>query len=209
MTEKDSEQEFSLEPAEDFYSRNAERMAENYGEETVTGDYSDFRDRFVEMSSGGRVLDAGCGPGRDTEFFESQGLEAFGVDLAEGMIEYAKENREGSFLREDLRELEFEPASFDGIWCASTIFFLEPAEMERVLEKFHSFLDEDGALYVDFKVGDGEFEKERWGSTVKEYRLPAEQCREMVRENGFKIVREMESEAPSGHHYVNLLCRKC
>ena len=73
--------------------------------------------RFGSLLKGKKVLDAGCGPGRDVEYLMSEGYEVTGIDLSEGMIEEAKKNvPNGNFVLMDFRKMKFKAKSFDGIW---------------------------------------------------------------------------------------------
>lgn len=50
------------------------------------------REKFIErIFPKGKILDAGCGPGRDSAFFEERGLQVVGIDLSEKLLEIAKQ----------------------------------------------------------------------------------------------------------------------
>ncbi len=199
-------------PAEEVYSDAAERYDETYytGElaDNMDDEYLEIMEEFCEAVGNGKILDAGCGPGRLAEHFQEKGFEVVGIDAAEGMVEQAKENSEGDFRLMDIRDLDLADSSFDGIWCTSTIFFIEKREMAEVLESFHEKLKDGGVLYVDFKEGDGSFVKEKWGGEIKEYRLEEEEARRMLAEAGFKIFSYAESTSPGGQSYMDFLCRR-
>jgi 2-polyprenyl-3-methyl-5-hydroxy-6-metoxy-1,4-benzoquinol methylase len=82
--------------AREFYSKNAENQAENYTDEDLAQEFLDMRERFAE-ASGERVLDAGCGHGRDSEFFHEKGLNVTGIDISEELIDIARERSEANF----------------------------------------------------------------------------------------------------------------
>ena len=59
-----------------YYSKNAEAIAARY--ESVTSSLSNsFKDAFSPQS---KLLDVGCGSGRDLAFLASLGHDCFGVD---------------------------------------------------------------------------------------------------------------------------------
>ena len=61
----------------EWYNDNAAR----YAAETVDTDMRMVCDRFLALvRPGGRVLDLGCGSGRDLKYFREQGFEAEGLD---------------------------------------------------------------------------------------------------------------------------------
>lgn len=174
----------------DFYSENAEKQARQYQTDKLAEEFIEIRWNFSERIDNGSVLDAGCGTGRDTEFFQSEGFVSFGIDIASGMIEYAGKNSEGTFQQMDFRDLKFEEDKFDGIWCSASIFFVPKDEMKKVLKEFKRVLKDGGILFVDFKSGDGEYVKKKWNSSVKEWHLNEKEAKEIVRSSGFNIVKK-------------------
>ena len=103
-----------------------------------------------------RLLDAGCGPGRDARWFHGRRFEVIGVDRSAGMLAEARRRAPGvEFRQADLRHLEFPPASFDGIWCCAALLHLPRVDVPGVLESFNRLLDH-GYLWVSVKAGEGE-----------------------------------------------------
>ena len=46
--------------------------------------------REIGEVNGKRILDAGCGTGEDMVHFLNQGADVYGIDVAKGMVEQAK-----------------------------------------------------------------------------------------------------------------------
>ena len=70
-------------------------------------------DIFVEYGAAGRVLDVGCGHGRDTGHFARRGFRATGVDRSQGLLHIARQNAPGArFCQGDMRRLPFPAADF-------------------------------------------------------------------------------------------------
>lgn len=93
------------------------------------------QDKFISLiPKTGVVLDAGCGPGRDSEYFFQRGLSVTGVDLSKKLLEIAK-NRvpQVKFLKQDLRKLKFPSNHFDGIWACASLLHLKREEIPTVL----------------------------------------------------------------------------
>lgn len=179
---------------EKFYSKGAEQFAEKYSLEEMPQTYIDLLDSFIEKVGEGKVLDAGCGPGRDIEYFEQQGLDAVGIDLSQGMIEHAEENKKGTFHIMDVKHLEFPGDKFAGVWCNTVMHFFPPEEMPEVLDELKRVLKPGGTFYVSFKIGEGTFIRERYGSEVKQYLISEEKAREMLEERDLKIEEVNKAE---------------
>jgi SAM-dependent methyltransferase len=103
-----------------------------------------------------RVLDAGCGTGRDLAWFEAHGAVASGVDVSAGMLRQARTRVQGRLERADLRALPFADASFDAVWCMAVLLHLPKAEAPHALGELHRVLRPGGLLAVTLKRGAGE-----------------------------------------------------
>ncbi|KKW09596.1 MAG: hypothetical protein UY49_C0043G0002 [Microgenomates group bacterium GW2011_GWC1_49_7] len=116
------------------------------------------QDKFISLlPKSSRILDAGCGPGRDCEYFFQHGLKVIGVDLSEKLLAIAKKRvSKVKFLKQDIRKLEFPASSFDGIWTCASLLHLRRDEILDVLCSFYSLLKKNGVLFVLVKEGKGE-----------------------------------------------------
>jgi ubiquinone/menaquinone biosynthesis C-methylase UbiE len=72
-------QKFYDETAKDFHQRNKAK--------DLSCEYKEFE---KHMGSGSRLLDLGCGPGRDAKYFSNEGFDVTGVDFSSAMLEIAK-----------------------------------------------------------------------------------------------------------------------
>lgn len=64
-----------------YYNNNAETFIKG----TVAVDFSDTQDKFLSLLSGKKILDFGCGSGRDTKYFlekDTEGKVATEADSA-------------------------------------------------------------------------------------------------------------------------------
>ena len=137
----------------EFYERNADAF---YGD-TVTTDMAPIYERFLpHVRPGGRILDAGCGSGRDTLAFLRRGYQ---VDAFDGSSEMAR--RASALTGIEVRQLTFEslldtplPEKYDGIWCCASLLHVERDVLPPVMGALHRALAPDGLLYVSFKHGD-------------------------------------------------------
>jgi SAM-dependent methyltransferase len=195
-----------VEPPAELYGRVAEEFDSRTGLEDLPASFRALLESFVETLDGPRVLDAGCGPGRDAAYFVDRGLDPVGVDRASGMVEYARRNRPGRYLRMDLRHLGFAANSFDGVWCPASVFFVPYEGMAAALAEFERVLRPGGVARVGFKTGDGRREVEKWDSVTVEYRLSVDRAREMVEAAGFDVESVSVEEAASGTTFANVEC---
>ncbi|MFB6180884.1 MAG: class I SAM-dependent methyltransferase [Candidatus Nanohalobium sp.] len=197
------------EKPEKFYSRGAEKFAENNSIENLSDRFVDFIDSFIEEVGEGRVLDAGCGPGRDVEYFTENGLDAVGIDLAGGMIEYAKANKKGEYHIMDIRNLEFGDESFDGVYCNAVMHFFPPEKMKNVISELKRVLKPEGVLFLNFKLGEEDsILREKYNGEVKQYLLDQDQINQLLKEQNLKIIEKLEDNTIGGFEIINIICRK-
>lgn len=103
------------------------------------------------------VLDVGCGPGRDSDYFISLGLKVTGIDLSENLLSIARKRvPKGIFIKQDLRNLDFPSQSFDGIWACASLHHLRKDEVPMVLKKIFQILKSNGIIFILVKEGKGE-----------------------------------------------------
>lgn len=117
----------------------------------------DLLETFVRYLPGPRVLDVGCGPGRDSRYFAGQGLHVTGVDLTPRFAQIAQAYvPEARFALADMRRLPFAPAAFDGLWVCASLLHLPRQEAPAALAGFRQLLRPGGVIYIGVQQGEGE-----------------------------------------------------
>ena len=135
----------------EYYNENAESFFNN----TVNADMSFWRDKFESyVVDGGRILDAGCGCGRDSRAFKQHGFSIVAFDASREMCRMASE-----LLGEEVWQMRFDEIAFDeefdGIWACASLLHVPEDELPSVLKRLHKALKANGKLYVSFKYGEG------------------------------------------------------
>ena len=135
-----------------YYNENAQSFADG----TVSVEFTEMQDRFLEkLDPGAYILDFGCGAGRDTKYFLSQGYRVDAIDGSEQLCQIASDHT-GIKVRQMLfQELEVNE-KYDGIWACASILHLPKKELKEVLKKMLIALKIDGWIYTSFKYGEYE-----------------------------------------------------
>ena len=137
-----------------------ERMAVDYARRIDDYAAADEAERFTRLAApalhvGPRILDAGCGPGRDAALLRLAGAEVVGLDLARAMLRQARQLDDAGHLSQgDLRRLPFASASFDAVWCFAALGHLPPRAIPHTLAEFRRVLH-SGWLYIVVRQGAG------------------------------------------------------
>lgn len=136
------------------YEATAVDYAQTHLDPVVMWEQLEF---FIGNLRGKKVLDVGCGPGRDVKFFIDHRLEAVGIDPAENLLRIAQRVApEAMFLKMDMRALDFPPESFDGLWACASFLHIPKKEGLTTLQGFRRVLKPNGLLYLSVKEGEGE-----------------------------------------------------
>lgn len=193
-------------PPGDLYDRHAAEFDADTGIEEMPEEFHTLLESFVDALDGPAVLDAGCGPGRDVEYFHARGFDPVGVDVARGMIEHARTHRSGRYLLMDVRDLGFSADRFDGLWCPATVFFVPTGNMASALGEFVRVLRPDGVARIGFKLGTDPVEVEKWDATTTEYHVPEERARTLLAEAGFRVESVSVNSVSPERTFANFLC---
>jgi 8-oxo-dGTP diphosphatase len=140
------------------YDRIAAAFAERNFGASLDGAHEDFARAIVgnAPTQRFRILDAGCGPGRDSKWFHERGFQTIGVDLSAGMLAEARRRApDVDFRQADLRSLDFPDGYFDGIWCSASLLHVKRSDVPLVLKSFNRLLGH-GYLWLAVKAGQGE-----------------------------------------------------
>lgn len=108
--------------------------------------------RFVDASGARRVLDLGCGTGRQVGRLRHHG-GVFGLDLSKAMLTRARAQAPGRCVRADATEAPFADGSFELVYCQFALHEKPRPVIERVLSEARRLLSPAGQLVVvDFSV---------------------------------------------------------
>lgn len=150
----------------DYYNQNADSFIQG----TVSVDFKETQDKFLMVLAGKKVLDFGCGSGRDTKYFLNAGLDVVAIDGSEELCKSACAYTGIQVKHILFQELD-EVDCYDGIWACSSILHLTKDELRIVMNKMSRALKPNGIIYTSFKYGN--FEGERNGRYFTDFTLEA------------------------------------
>lgn len=157
-----------------------------------------------------RILDAGCGSGRDSAYFSEEKLDVTAIDAVSALLDEAKKNvKNVKFLVMDMKEMKFK-SEFDGIWCMSAFSDLEKKDADSVVKNFTNVLKNNGVLYISAREGEGEkvIEKGFFNDLPRFYAFYSQkELEELLIKNNLKILSSAISDS-NGVKWVEIFAKK-
>jgi 2-polyprenyl-3-methyl-5-hydroxy-6-metoxy-1,4-benzoquinol methylase len=120
---------------------------------TLEADMTEIRNRFTKhLGPNARILDFGCGSGRDTKAFLEAGYIVEAIDGSEELCKKA-----AAYTGIPVKQMLFsdlnEKDRYDGIWANASLLHLPKPELGDVLQKLEKALRPQGILFASFKYG--------------------------------------------------------
>ncbi|XSG73821.1 GNAT family N-acetyltransferase [Herpetosiphon llansteffanensis] len=113
-------------------------------------------DRFKQqLAAPAKILEVGCGPGRDARLLRESGYQVVALDPTWAMLQLAKQ-ADVPLIAGDSRSLPIAAASVQGIWAQASLLHLPHLEFSLALSEIARVLQPNGVCYLSLKVGDGE-----------------------------------------------------
>ena len=166
--------------------------------------------KFITLLPGKKVLDVGCGPGRDVEYFKDEGLDIIGVDISKGMVEEAKKRVDAQIKKMDLLKLKFKKNNFDGVWCVMTLNLIPKEDINLAITQMNNVLVLNGIVFISVKEGQGVQVKQdkRYDNETKVlvlYKLG--ELEQTLKDNGFEIINSTITKS-SHTNFVEIFAKK-
>lgn len=140
-----------------YYNKNADVFYNS----TVNADMSNLYQTFLaHINIGEKILDFGCGSGRDSRYFLEQGYRVTSIDGSEQLCKKASQLTGQEVLCLNFKDIKFKN-EFHGIWACASVLHIPEDEISHVMNKMNTALKRGGVIYVSFKYGD--FSGERNG----------------------------------------------
>ena len=139
----------------EMWCNRLDQLIASYGVSRPTRDAEGILDSERNL-----VVDLGCGSGRDTKYFLEHGYRVDAIDGSAELCALASEYTGIPVKCQLFQELDASEV-YDGIWACSSLLHLSYGELDEVLYRIEKALKPQGILYMSFKYG--VFEGERNG----------------------------------------------
>ena len=152
-----------MEPHEQITIAEYQLTAEDYRIGTWHHDVSQNRNALIAAmnKSDGKILDLGCGSGRDLVAFQEMGYQVTGLDATPAFVEMASQIAGCEVWQQSFLSLDLPSKTFDGIFANASLIHVPSVEMLGVLENLHQALSKNGILLMSMVRSDREGYSER------------------------------------------------
>ena len=110
--------------------------------------------RHIEGEGPHRILDLGCGPGRDLEAFRAAGHAPVGLDGSQQFCAMARAFSGCEVFHQDFVDLDLPATRFDGVFANASLFHVPTQRLAHVLAQLWHTLEPGGVLFSSNPRGD-------------------------------------------------------
>lgn len=186
------------------YNNNSKYYADKFDSYSVrTTDI----DRAIRLNESGenRVLELGCGNGKDAQYIISslRNNNFLGIDASAGLISLARKKvPRGTFIVDDIRNIDFSPETFGIIFSFAFLLHLKHEEVADLIYKSYKWLKIGGILYVSTKYGEyREIEIENLGDKKYYYAYTPKNIIKMMGA-GFEVIYNVIQDSDYGPSFT-------
>ncbi|MCG0275611.1 MAG: class I SAM-dependent methyltransferase [Thermosediminibacteraceae bacterium] len=135
-----------------YYDENALAFFESTKDADMKGIYELF---LKYLPPRAKILDLGCGSGRDTKYFLQAGYDVVAVDGSIEMVKLSTEFTGRQTLHLTFDELNFNE-EFEGVWACASLLHVPRTRIDSIFEKIYLALKKGGVFYSSYKYGNKE-----------------------------------------------------
>ena len=135
----------------DYYDKHADAFFDR----TIHVDMQQRYAKFLPLlPPKARILDAGCGSGRDSAYFKSLGFDVVATDGSIEMVKRSSQLIGAPTLHLTFQEMSF-MEEFDAVWASASLLHTPYEELFFVINTLYRSLKPNGIVYASFKYGEG------------------------------------------------------
>lgn len=102
-----------------------------------------------------RILDLGCGGGRNAQYLAREGCEVHGVDISQSAIGFCQRrlkrfNLSGTFKQGEMTEIPCEDGFFDGIVCVAALDHVTMKGAGKAIKEMRRVKTSEATMFITF-----------------------------------------------------------
>lgn len=136
----------------DYYTKHFQA----YHQKTFSIDPSSFLEPLKNtLEPGCKILDIGCGSGRDMLWLKNQGFSVSGFERSAGSAKLARQNTGCHIIQGDFEDVDFAKLPSDAVLLAGSLVHVPHEKLPDVLERATAGLRLGGNMLITLKQGQG------------------------------------------------------
>ena len=144
----------------EHYDRTAESFKNGTIDHDVSQNVAALLDNIL-VPAPYKILDVGCGPGRDLKTFVTAGHQAIGLDGSARFVAMARAYSGCEVWHQNFVALDLPALRFDGVYANAVLFHVPSTELPAVLANLYDTLMPGGVLFTSNPHGDN---REGWNA---------------------------------------------
>ena len=183
-----------------YYQQNADELGERYG--AITSGISLFFEQAFAGKS--RIIDVGCGTGRDLNTLLEMGFNAVGVDPCQELLDQASENypkTRGKTHVDVLPDLKtVKKGKYDGVLCSSVLMHLPEELLFDSIYALRGILKEKGRMLMSVPLPDPTIDEQTHRDPNDRLfnGVPPEKFQLLFERVGFKLINRWDNDDSLG-----------
>ena len=191
------------------YNRKAEHRNKSEIEDWKAIERAEFL-ALVQNEQKQSLLEIGAGHGRDSKFFQENGLQVTCIDLSPEMVRLCQQKGLDARVM-DMINMDFPDHSFDAVYSLNSLLHVPKKQLTSVLQSIRRVLKEDGLFYLGVYGGyDFEGIQETDSYTPKRFfSFHSDEGLKQVVTESFTLLSFKQITSGDGDlHFQSLLLRK-
>ncbi|SDY38893.1 class I SAM-dependent methyltransferase [Acinetobacter kyonggiensis] len=188
----------------DYYNQNADQFVASTFHVAMGELYQPFINHLSDCAI---ILDLGCGTGRDSLAFKKLGYQVEAIDFSEELVAKAKGLTGINVRQQSFYELD-EQDKYHGIWACASLLHCDRENLADVMLRILNALKVNGILYMSFKYGESDREKDGRAFTD----LNEQQAQDLLNQlEGFQPLKQwitVDQRPDREEEWLNLLWKK-
>lgn len=192
------------------YNRQAEQRNRGEIEEWKAIERAEFL-ALLKDEQKQTLLEIGAGHGRDSRFFQENGLEVSCIDLSPEMVRLCKQKGLNTLIM-DMIDLDFSNNSFDAVYSLNSMLHLSKKELPTVLQNVRRVLKASGLFFLGIYGGydfEGIWENDSY-DPKRFFSLHSDEKLKQVVTESFALVsfKQVRSGDDDQLHFQSVILRK-
>jgi ubiquinone/menaquinone biosynthesis C-methylase UbiE len=200
---------------------NKDKTIETYNK--IASKYSDSHfihfwveefDKFKEYTKGNKILDIGCGAGRDAAVFVENDFDYTGIDASDGMLSVAKVRvPKGRFQKMDFYHLDFLDNTFDCFWAAASFLHVPKTDVRILIREAKKVIKSKGIGFIAIKkkttTDEGLVEEDKYGGIARYFSFyDIDEFKNILVECGLEVLGVLEHTEEDATQWLCYFVRK-